>query len=137
MTASSQLLAGIKVEGRVGDYKLYNALVQFCISGTTPISHMTYSGGHLIDADFVGEGTNAVIMWDLETGEEVQRFEGHTFWVRGVDFSPDGTQVISSSGDGTVRLWNVVGGDLFEWIANNRYVRELTPEEREQFRLAP
>jgi WD40 repeat protein len=88
-------------------------------------------------ADFVGEGTNAVIMWDLETGEEVQRFEGHTFWVRGVDFSPDGTQVISSSGDGTVRLWNVVGGDLFEWIANNRYVRDLTGEEREQFRLSP
>jgi WD40 repeat protein len=84
-----------------------------------------------------GEGTKAVIMWDLESGEEIQRFEGHTDWVRGVDFSPDGAQVISSSGDGTVRLWNVVGGDLLEWIANNRYVRELTDEEREQFRLSP
>jgi WD40 repeat protein len=85
----------------------------------------------------IGEGTRAVIMWDLETGEEIQRFEGHTDWVRGTGFSPDGTQIISSSGDGTVRIWNVVGGDLFEWIANNRYVRELTPEERERFRLSP
>jgi WD40 repeat protein len=85
----------------------------------------------------IGEGTNAVIMWDLETGEEVQRFEGHTDWVRGVNFSPDGTQIISSSGDSTVRLWNVVGEDLFDWIAKNRYVRDLTPEEREQYRLSP
>ena len=85
----------------------------------------------------IGEGTNAVIMWDLQTGAEIQRFEGHSDWVRGIDFSPDGTQIISSSGDGTVRLWNVVGGDLFEWIESNRYVRELTPEEREQFRLSP
>ena len=75
-------------------------------------------------------------MWDLETGEELQRFEGHTDWVRGTDFSPDGGQIISASGYGTVR-WNVAGGNLLEWITNNRSIRELTPEERQQFRLSP
>jgi WD40 repeat protein len=41
-------------------------------------------------------------------------------------FSPNGRQIISASGDGTVRFWSVVRENLFEWIENNPYVRDLT-----------
>jgi WD40 repeat protein len=96
--------------------------------GTTFITAFGYS-------ELASELANVMILRDLETGIELQRFEGHTRWVRGTDFSPDGSMVISASGDGTVRLWQVAGSDIMDWIASNRYVRELTPDEREWYRL--
>ncbi len=79
----------------------------------------------------------AVVLWDLSTGAEKQRFEGHGDWVRATGFGPDGRWIFSTSGDSTVRLWEVAGGeiDLFEWIENNRYVRELTDEEKQRYHV--
>jgi WD40 repeat protein len=128
---------------RLWDVQTGEQIREYPTKGDSPTHRVAISpdGNFVIAAfglpDIVGEGTRAVIMWDLESGEEIQRFEGHADWVRGVSFSPDGTQIISSSGDGTVRLWNVVGEDLLQWIADNRYVRELTAEERERFHLSP
>ena len=36
---------------RIGDYKLKNSQVQFCISGHTPILHYLFDGGHVIDGE--------------------------------------------------------------------------------------
>jgi WD40 repeat protein len=72
-------------------------LVDISPDGTAAIAAFELSGG-------TGESTRAVILWDLETGEELQRFEGHTEWVRGTTFSPDGKLVVSASGDGTARI---------------------------------
>ncbi|KAH8764490.1 hypothetical protein BGZ57DRAFT_722808, partial [Hyaloscypha finlandica] len=40
----------------------------------------------------------------------LQVFEGHSFYVTSVAFSPDDTQVVSGSRDNTVRLWDTVTG---------------------------
>ena len=54
-----------------------------------------------------GSWDRSIRLWDVSTGQEVRRVEGHSDWVFLVVFSPDGTRLVSGSDDGTIRLWNV------------------------------
>jgi WD40 repeat protein len=49
-------------------------------------------------------------LWNVETGECVRTFIGHTRSVWTVCFSKDDKLVISGSGDKTLKLWNVETG---------------------------
>ncbi len=53
---------------------------------------------------------NAVKVWDATTGRELHTLNGHTGWVMGVAFSPDGKRLASTSLDGTVRIWSLTPG---------------------------
>jgi WD40 repeat protein len=55
-----------------------------------------------------------VTLWNTSTGGRVAHLEGHTDLVTGVAFAPDGTQLISSSADGSVRIWDVRTHELLE-----------------------
>jgi WD40 repeat protein/tRNA A-37 threonylcarbamoyl transferase component Bud32 len=58
--------------------------------------------------DYMGTGTSPgeVKIWDLYTGQEVCTLHGHKGSVFGVSFSPDGRRLATSSGDGTVKIWD-------------------------------
>nr|XP_046234883.1 apoptotic protease-activating factor 1 isoform X1 [Scatophagus argus] len=47
----------------------------------------------------------AVELWDLEANKKMADCSGHLSWVHRVQFSPDGSQLLSCSDDQTVRLW--------------------------------
>ena len=53
----------------------------------------------------------------VPAGEVIRTFTGHTDRVRFAAFSPDGTQVVTTSDDKTARIWTAADGQL---------VRELT-----------
>ena len=48
-----------------------------------------------------------VRLWDAQTGRQIAALAGHTAWVRSVAFSPDGSRAVTSSNDGTVRMWRL------------------------------
>jgi WD40 repeat protein len=55
-------------------------------------------------------------LWEVETGAELRRFEGHRGGVYSVAVF-DARHIVSASADRTVRLWNVESGQeiaLFE-----------------------
>jgi WD40 repeat protein len=80
-------------------------------------------------------------LWDLESGQEIRRFEADGFCCFDIDMSPDGTMAISPGGGGTAILWDltlpVEAEDVRDWIDQNRYVRDLSCEERELYRIEP
>ena len=48
----------------------------------------------------------SIRLWDAHSGKAGGSLEGHSCWVSDLLFTPDGTRLISSSGDQTIRLWN-------------------------------
>ncbi|MFQ5923049.1 MAG: adenylate/guanylate cyclase domain-containing protein [Anaerolineales bacterium] len=53
---------------------------------------------------------NSIRMWDIATGELLEKFEGHSDGVVYLDVSQDGTRILSGSLDGSMRLWDVTSG---------------------------
>ncbi|XP_067283441.1 apoptotic protease-activating factor 1 [Pseudorasbora parva] len=47
----------------------------------------------------------AVELWNFETSKKKAECNGHLSWVHCVQFSPDGSLLLSSSDDQTIRLW--------------------------------
>jgi WD40 repeat protein len=48
-------------------------------------------------------------VWDLATGQKVERFEGHSGRTNHVAFAADG-KTLATSGDNTIRLWDAATG---------------------------
>jgi WD40 repeat protein len=79
---------------------------------------VTPDGKHAIS----GSLDNTLRVWDIESGEEIQRLVGHTNGVNAVAITPDGKhaisgswdntlRVISGSWDKTLRVWDIESGD--------------------------
>jgi WD40 repeat protein len=51
-----------------------------------------------------------VKVWDSATGQELLTLKGHTGWVSGVAFSPDGKRLATASADNTAKVWDAQTG---------------------------
>ena len=56
-----------------------------------------------------GSWDNTIRLWDVATGAELARLEGHTDRVRALCLLADG-RLASGSRDNTIRLWDVATG---------------------------
>jgi guanine nucleotide-binding protein subunit beta-2-like 1 protein len=71
----------------------------------------------------------SIRLWDIATGKTTRRFVGHTNDVLSVCFSPDNRQIVSSSRDKTIKLWNTLGECKYtitdechtEWVSTVRF----------------
>jgi WD40 repeat protein len=64
----------------------------------------------------------------MHSGKEILQFTGHSSPILSCDFSPDGSNVITTSYDGTSRLWDTASGQellcmstyLSSWLSWSR-----------------
>ena len=62
-------------------------------------------------------------VWDIQTGEEIRRFEGPADGMGPLVYAPDGKTVASATWDGSVRLWDVqTGQELRRYPQQANYI---------------
>jgi WD40 repeat protein len=93
------------------------------------INHLAYSpDGRLLA---VALGWSAAL-WDVARREETVSLRGkHTGTVWSVAFTPDGQTLMTGSGDGTVKLWDVASGrerGAFAWGIGRVHVVAFAPD---------
>jgi len=54
---------------------------------------------------------DGVELWDIDTGKIIAKWTGHTSYVTSVCWNRDCGRVVSASGDGTARVWDVESGN--------------------------
>lgn len=81
------------------------------------------SSGHALafspDGKLLANARNRIGIWDVATGKRLIELDGHysdnVFYrvgVTGLAFSSDGQTLISTGGDGAIRVWNVTTGKM-------------------------
>jgi|GEM_PF-607862 len=62
------------------------------------------------DEIVTGGADGSVRVWNVASGAEIVRIQGHEGSVNAVQFSPNGNWIISGGEDGSIRVWNVARG---------------------------
>jgi len=55
----------------------------------------------------IGTSDGLIKFLNSENGKMINTLQGHTMWVTGVQFSPNGNLIASVSLDGTIRIWGI------------------------------
>ena len=87
-----------------------------------------------------GQSGGIAILWDYNTGLEIGRFAQSGGFQTNVAFGPDDSSVFTSAYRNTVIEWqtgNQSLDDLLTWVEDNRYLRDLTCEERFAYNIEP
>ena len=83
--------------------------------------------GPVLDAAISADGRRAIsasadgtlVVWDLATGEAVQRLAGHSGAVQSVAVGPEGRRVLSGGADGSLILWDLADGMVLHHLAGH------------------
>jgi WD40 repeat protein len=83
-----------------------------------------------------------VILWNAETGDPIWKMQGHSpnsIDIVTGDFTPDGKMIITISEDSEIIAWDIsqLPKSYKAWVKENRYIPELTCEQRELYQVEP
>jgi WD40 repeat protein len=77
-----------------------------------------------------------VLLWDVGTGSEIQRFYTNAP-VLTATFGSESSSIFTGGDNGILRRWQVRAlPDLLSWIEDNRYIADLTCEQRNFYQIS-
>lgn len=146
----SEAVAGVAIspDGRLAiSGSLDQLAILWDVASGRIVHRLTDHASSLTGVSFSPDGRQAassdmsglVLLWDVESGALLRRFQGHASFVLEVVFGPDGQTVLSIAEDDTLREWRVDDSleELLDWVGENRYVPELSCEQRAQYHVEP
>jgi len=79
------------------------------------------------DTIAVGCHSGGITILDGITGSQTAVLSGHSYWVKSVAFSSDGTLLVSGGGDDTVKLWDLqTGGVIRTFRGHTSYINSVS-----------
>ena len=85
---------------------------RFKVAGHRAVRMAFNAGGHLLLES--GEDDSAATLYTVADGEVAAKLDGHAQAITAFAFTPDGERILTSSKDGTTRVWNAATGK--EWL---------------------
>ena len=125
---NGKLLAFGKSDGDVSilDAKTYERLI--ILKGDNPINSLAFSP----DSKIIATGSININLWDVNNGQELISFKGHSKWITELLFDVEGEKLISGSLDKSIRLWNTNYNSILE-KACEACNRNMTKKEWNQY----
>jgi hypothetical protein len=113
-----QLLASASTDGTVRLWEPTGKLVRV-LNAPAPsgVNDVAFSPDGKLIAAALGRPKNAVLIWEVPSGQLVRVLQGHTDEVIAVAFDPGNKFLASGSSDTTVRLWEVASGKPMQMLA--------------------
>jgi serine/threonine protein kinase len=90
---------------RLWDIKTRSVVQKFRASDVTTGAAISADGKRLLSGNYGVDKT--VLLWNVETGEQLKAFARHTNGVQSVAMSRDGRWAVSGGHDRTIRLWRL------------------------------
>lgn len=107
MAVVNELLNGKRVI-EIWDLELQERILEIHTQHTRLISYLEFSPDGMSVASWSLDST--IGLWELESGKQLHRLEGHKRGATGGSFSPDGMTLVSVNSDRSMKLWNIHTG---------------------------
>ncbi len=79
-----------------------------------------------------GEASGSIHLWSMDLKQRVQ-LNGHGDWVRSLTFNTDGSKLISTSSDQTIKVWAIETATCIQTLSghsNRVYAAAISPDDR-------
>lgn len=111
-SSNGEMLGTGSWDGRTRVWDLESGELIQSIPSLTPYAvRFTRNGLYVVSAVLpTRENPKKLRLFEIDTGEEIREFIGHTQIVSTIRMSPDGKYMLSGSFDGMVKLWDIATG---------------------------
>jgi WD40 repeat protein len=101
--ASGDQIAVLDLQRQGNSYSLFSPLGDVWSLAFSP-------DGNTLAAAVGDHQSGMAQLWDVASGQPLVTLQGHRHRVTGIAFSPDGRRIVTSSHDGSLRLWDAQTG---------------------------